>query len=299
MVPVIVGPTAAGKSALAIALAGSFERAEIVSADSRQIYVGMDIGTAKPTPEELRAVPHHMIDMVTPDVPYSAGQYAVAARGAITGIRERGGTPIVVGGSGFYIKALFEGLGAPEVDAGVIAQLESRIEREGYESLVAELERVDPVSAGAHSANNRVRTLRALACYHQTGRRYSEFDGAGALGRFELAPCYVGVAPDRETLYRWINARTLAMLDAGLVDEVRHLLERYDPDAPGLRTVGYREAIEHVRGEIDRDTMIASIQQSTRRYAKRQMTWFGRVEGVRWLDPRADESAAIAFDACT
>jgi tRNA dimethylallyltransferase len=300
VVPVIVGPTAAGKSALAMALAEALGTVEIVSADSRQIYIGMDIGTAKPTPAERSAVKHHMLDIVPPDVAYSAGQYAHAARAVIADVIGRGGIPLVVGGSGFYIRALFEGLAAPEVDADVLRTLEERAGREGYQSLVDELAAVDPAAAAAHSANNRVKTLRALACYQQTGIRYSDFAGSGELGRFEHEPRYLGVTPDRETLYGWINARTEAMVAAGLVDETRWLLSKgLDRSAPGLRTVGYKEAIAHIAGEIDEVAMTAAIQQSTRRYAKRQMTWFRRVEGVQWLDPRtatvADARAALGL----
>jgi tRNA dimethylallyltransferase len=291
VVQVIVGPTAAGKSALAMALAERMRRdghrVEIVSADSRQIYTGMDIGTAKPTDEERRAVDHHMLDVVSPDRPYSAGEYAAATRAVILDIIARGATPIVVGGSGFYIRALFEGLAAPAIDPSVLAMLEERIEREGYDALVAELERVDPAAAAAHSINNRVKTLRALACYHQTGRPYSSFAGSGALGRFELEPEYLGVTPDRPTLYAWINERAAVMVERGLVAETRALLDAgLDREAPGLRTVGYREAIAHIDGQLDEAAMLEAIRQSTRRYAKRQLTWFRRVEGVRWIDPR-------------
>jgi tRNA dimethylallyltransferase len=287
VVPVIVGPTGAGKSALAMALAARLDRVEIVSADSRQIYIGMDIGTAKPTPSERAAVVHHMLDVVTPDRAYSAGRYADEARTVIRDVVARDRIPLVVGGSGFYVRALFEGLGAPAVDAAVLSALEERMRVEGYEALVAELELVDPESAAAHPAGNRVKTLRALACYHQTGIPYSRFGGSGALGSFEMAPSYVGVAPDRATLYAWINARAESMLDAGLLGETRSLLASgIARDAPGMRTVGYREVIAHLDGELDEAAMLAAIQQSTRRYAKRQMTWFRRVEGVRWVDPR-------------
>ena len=287
MVPVIVGPTAAGKSALAMGLAtGCLERAEIVSADSRQVYVGMDIGTAKPSAEERAAVRHHLIDIITPDQLYSAGQFALAARAVIRERIAAGARSVVVGGSGFYIKALFEGLAAPEVDVATMSALEERVEREGYDALVAELAHVDPDAAAAHSANNRVKTLRALACWYQTGVQYSRFEGSGELGAFEHRPLYIGVAPERATLYAWINARAASMLERGLVEETGRLLSTgIAPDAPGLRTVGYKEAIEHLAGRIDRATMLDAIAQSTRRYAKRQMTWFRRVDGVRWLDP--------------
>jgi tRNA dimethylallyltransferase len=277
-VKVIVGPTASGKTKLSLELAAGDEKIEIVSADSRQIYIGMDIGTAKPSLEELRAVPHHMIDIVTPDILYSAGEYAIQARAVITDILSRGGRPLVVGGSGFYVKALFEGLGAPTVDQEMLERLKERGEREGYDMLYRELEEIDPDAAHAHSPNNHVKILRALCCYHQTGRPYSSFAGMEEIGRAPFVPEYLAIAPPRSILYDRINARVLAMLDAGLIRETEALLSHgYAPDAPGLRTVGYAEAIRYLHGDLDYATMVSLIQQSTRRYAKRQMTWFRKM----------------------
>jgi tRNA dimethylallyltransferase len=282
-IQVIVGPTAAGKTALALQIAGRAGDIEIVSADSRQIYTGMDIGTAKPSAAELRHVPHHMIDIVTPDTLYSAGRFAADARRAIDDILGRGRTPLVVGGSGFYIRALFEGLGAPTVDQKILAGLKERSETEGAERLYEELLAIDPEAARAHSPNNVVKTLRALCCWYQTGRLFSSFASEESLGPSPYIPVYRGIAPPRELLYDRINRRALAMLEAGLLAETEALLARgYDRAAPGLKTVGYAEAIAHLAGEIDYPTMVAAIQQSTRRYAKRQMTWFRRVPGVVW-----------------
>jgi tRNA dimethylallyltransferase len=290
---VIVGPTASGKTALSLALAERFPLVEIVSADSRQIYAGMDIGTAKPSADELRAIPHHLIDIVTPDTLYSAGRYAVDARAAIDDIIARGGMPLVVGGSGFYVKALFHGLGAPAVDQRVLDDLTERAAREGYDALYDELLRVDP--AAAHSPNNRVKLLRALACWHQTGERYSAFEGEEAIGAAPYEPLYIGIAPGRAELYERINQRVLTMMRQGLVAETEELLRRgYDADSPGMKTVGYAEVIRYLAGDLAYDAAVALIQQSTRRYAKRQMTWFRRVEGVRWLGaPGIDEAVQV------
>lgn len=294
MVPVIVGPTASGKTSVALELAKLGGNVEIISADSRQIYIGMDIGTAKPTSDELASVPHHLIDIVHPDVAYSAGAYALAARAALRDVLARGATPLVVGGSGFYIKALFEGLSAPEVDPTTMRELESRCESEGYDALVAELRSIDPVAASQHDPKNRVKTLRALACFIQTGIRYSEYAGAAGLERFELEPLYCGVTVERAELYRRINERAATMLAMGLVGEVRRLLDAgYNADAPGMRTVGYSEAIDHIMGRIDEVAMLDAIRQSTRRYAKRQTTWFKRVDVVEWYSPSASTARAI------
>jgi tRNA dimethylallyltransferase len=294
-VPVIIGPTASGKTLLSLELAARFGGVEIISADSRQIYIGMDIGTAKPSPSELASVPHHMIDIVTPDALYSAGRYAAAARAAIEDVMGRGGVPLVVGGSGFYVKALFEGLAAPTVDQGMLARLQERGEREGYDLLHAELARIDPTAAAAHSPNNHVKTLRALCCYYQTGQLYSSFTGPDALGAAPWRPRYLAIRPPRELLYARIDRRVLAMLEAGLLDETRALLGLgYDVTSPGLRTVGYAEALRHLAGDIDHATMTSAIQQATRRYAKRQMTWFRRVEGVEWHG-EPDVAAGVAW----
>ncbi|HVZ39567.1 MAG TPA: tRNA (adenosine(37)-N6)-dimethylallyltransferase MiaA [Candidatus Kapabacteria bacterium] len=294
IVPVIFGPTCSGKTALALELAQCAERVEIVSADSRQIYLGMDIGTAKPSRQERSIAPHHFIDIVTPDTLYSAGRYAAEARACIADILERGGAPLVVGGSGFYIKALFEGLSAPTADPAVLERLAERGEREGYAALYEELIRVDPQAAATHSPNNHVKTLRALGCYYQTGMPYSSWLASEGLPAAAFVPAYHGIAPPRERLYANINARVHRMLTEGLLDEVRALLAAgQDADAPGLRTVGYAEALRYLRGELDLETMTALIQQSTRRYAKRQMTWFRRVENVRWMEQGSVEAVAL------
>lgn len=295
MVPVILGPTAAGKSALALAIASQRDDIEIVNADSRQIYIGMDIGTAKPTREEQARVCHHLIDIVAPDIAYSAGQFAIAARAAIEDIIARGKRPLVAGGSGFYIKALFEGLRAPQADSAVISQLEHRAALEGHDSLFDELSRIDPAAA-THSANNRVKTIRALACFYQTGVRYSEFAGVAIEG-FAREPVYVGITMDREQLYETINERAQRMIDDGLVDETRRLIASgIASDAPGMRTVGYKESIAYLDGLIDARTLLAAIQQATRRYAKRQLTWFRGVESVRWFDARDAEEVLRAIE---
>jgi tRNA dimethylallyltransferase len=285
VIPVIVGPTASGKSRLAMELAEADPRIEIVSADSRQIYIGLDIGTAKPTPTERASVRHHLIDIVTPDRSYSAGEYAVAARAAIDGILERSGIPIVVGGTGFYIRALFEGLAAPAVPPEIYERLAERERLEGYEALYRELQAVDPEAAAAHPSANRQKMIRALACWIGTGRRYSSFKGEGELGVWSRRPRYLGMAIDRPELYRRVDERVDRMMEEGLLAETERILAAgYPVDAPGLRTVGYSELVRYRAGEFPLDRAVDLIKQSTRRYAKRQMTWFTRVEGVEWIE---------------
>jgi tRNA dimethylallyltransferase len=285
VVPIIVGPTASGKTKLSLELARRHDRIEIISADSRQVYIGMDIGTAKVTAAERSIAPHHLIDIVPPTVNLTAGDYALLARDIVREIVSRGSEPLLVGGSGFYISAFIEGLGAPTVDEEVYAGILGQVEREGYESVYAELLRVDPIAAHAHSPNNRVKVYRALACFRQTGRPYSSFAGASAIERSLVRPRYLGVAPPRQELYDRINQRVVEMVEHGLVKEVKRLLDAgIPPDAPGFRTVGYAEALKYLSGEYTLDEMIHQTQQASRRYAKRQMTWFRRIPDVHWMN---------------
>jgi len=288
----IVGPTASGKTALSLELAARIgQPVEVVSADSRQIYTGMDIGTAKPSPAELAQTPHHLINILPPNQRYAAGRFANDAAAAIRGVRSRGNIPVVVGGSGFYVQALFEGLTAPTADPEIYAQLEQRLATEGYESLRHQLHAVDPIAAAAHPANNRAKTLRALACYLQTGEPYSNFLAATNAASTEFAPRYVVISPPREVLYQRINQRVLQMVEMGLMEEVDRLIaEGFTADAPGMKTVGYAEALRYRAGEFSHQRMVELIQQSTRRYAKRQVTWFRRLANGLWLEDGGEES---------
>lgn len=285
VIAVIAGPTASGKSALAMRLAARHADVEIVSADSRQVYRGLDIGTAKPTTEDRRRVRHHLIDIIPPSESYSAGKYASDARTSIDDVLIRGGTPVVVGGSGFYIRATFEGLTAPAADPEVYDRLEARLKRVGGRALWDELHRLDPMAARGHAPQNVEKTMRALACIEQTGRPYSEFLAGAGEARWNCAARYIAVDLPREVLYARIDRRVEQMIADGLEDETRAILESgVARDAPGLRTVGYKEMVAYIDGVLSHDAMVAAIQQATRRYAKRQMTWLRRIEGVRWLD---------------
>lgn len=282
-VPVLVGPTAVGKTALSLDLAELLD-AEIVSADSRQVYRYMDIGTAKPTPEERRRVPHHFIDVRDPDEYYSAGEYGREARRAIQELLDKGRLPIVVGGSGFYLRALFDGLFEPRIsDPEVKERIRQRIREEGLQSVYEYLRRVDPESAERIHPNDEQRIVRALEVYEIAGRPMSSFF-AEKPEPAPFASVWIGLERDREELYQRINRRVEEMFHAGLVDEVRGLLERgYSPSLNALRTVGYREVIEHLQGHYDLERAVYLVKRNTRRYAKRQLTWFRKERRIQWV----------------
>ena len=281
---VLVGPTASGKTEVARAIAGRRD-SEIVSADSRQVYRFLTIGTAKPLPADLSAVPYHFIDIVDPDVPYSAGEFGRAGRVAIDGILSRGRLPLVAGGSGLYIRSLIDGLfEGPAAQADVRAALERELRERGVGALLEELRRVDPDIAGRISPTNLRRIMRALEVYRQTGTPLSVLQREGKV-ETEFDPFFVGLRWEREELYRRIERRCDAMLERGLLEEARSLGERgYGPTLNALQTVGYAEAFRHLGGEITYDEMVRLFKQNSRRYAKRQMTWFNADDRIRWVD---------------
>jgi tRNA dimethylallyltransferase len=289
----LVGPTAAGKSALALRLAEE-QGGEIVSCDSLQVYRGLDIGSAKPTPAERRRVPHHLLDVVDPDEPFSAADYARRARAALASIRERGTAPFVVGGTGLYLRALLRGLFAgPSRDEPLRARLEAMASRYGQRRLHRWLARVDPASAERIEAADRVRVVRALEVFHTTGRPLSGHhqDGAEPLRGFTVR--LLGLAPPRETLRAAVEARTDRMLADGLVEETRALIERYGPEVRPLQSIGYRQAAAVVRGALGVEQARRDIVQETMRYAKRQMTWFRHQEQPAWCTG-ATEAESLA-----
>jgi tRNA dimethylallyltransferase len=280
----IVGPTAVGKTALAVRLALDFN-GEVVSADSRQIYRGMDIGTAKAGAEERQAVPHHLIDIVAPDEPLTLAQYQEAAYAAIDDIRVRGRVPLLVGGTGLYVRAVVQGLGIPRVppDKVLRADLYHRAETEGHAALHARLAMVDPAAAFAIDARNVRRVVRALEVYLQTGQPISRLQQA-------TPPPYhilqVGLTMDRAELYRRIDERIDRMLAAGLVEEVRALLTLgYGLDLPSMSAVGYRQVVLYLQGEIDLDEAVRRVRHDTRRFVRQQYTWFRLNDpAINWFD---------------
>lgn len=293
----IVGPTAVGKTAIALGVARSVG-GEIVSADSRQVYRGMDLGTAKPTPAERAEVPHHLIDIVDPRDAYDAAAFTADAERAIAAIFARGAVPLVVGGTGFYVSSLFHGLfQGPARDDEVRQELTARAEAEGSTALHAELAAVDPRSAARIHPNDASRVIRALEVYLSTGRTLSEWHGDSArVPRF--APRYFGLTMSRERLYERIDRRVDAMMENGLLSEVRSLVasRALTADMPSASAVGYRELLALGSGASSSDLAAAVrlIKRNTRRYAKRQLTWFRALEGVRWIDlDKTDAAAAV------
>lgn len=299
-VPVLFGPTASGKTALAIEVV---ERAggamEILSADSRQVYRFLDIGTAKPTDDQQNRVPHHLLDLITPDVTYAAGEWSRSARTAVAELLQRNVVPFVVGGAGFYIRALFEGLGAPPADPAVLAQLDARLRSEGPEALYEELRRVDPEGAALHDPMNGARTMRALACWEGHGVPYSRWHQTAdpfTINGNPVVPALALLDPERSMLYACINRRVEEMMEAGLVEETEQVLAMgYQPDSPGLRTVGYAETVAYLEGRVGKERAVEDIQQATRRYAKRQVTWMrGQMKEGRVVDV-SDPEAVVRW----
>jgi tRNA dimethylallyltransferase len=290
----LVGPTASGKSALALELAEALP-AEIVSCDSLQVYRGLDIGSAKPTAAERARVRHHLIDVVEPEEAFSAADYARLARAALEDVRARGRRALVVGGTGLYLRALLSGLFAgPARDEALRARLTGMAERWGDARLHRLLRRVDPAAAARLPPRDRVRVVRALEVYRATGRPLSGHHGGSEepLRGFEVR--VFGLDPGREGLRAAVEARAARMLEGGLLAEVEGLLRRVPEDARPLRAIGYRQAVEVVRGRRAVADALRDIVTDTMRYAKRQRTWFRHQATVHWFASPADAGPAVA-----
>lgn len=291
---VVVGPTASGKSALGAALAVALG-GEIVSADSQQIYRGLDVGTAKPTPRERACAPHHLLDVAEPTDVLSAGAFARLADEAIAGIAARGRLPIVVGGTGLWVRALLQGLvELPAADPALRAELALRAERQGRGALHAELARIDPETAAEIPPANLVRVLRALEIHALTGEKPSEVRARHAFARLRYRARVLGLAPPRAELYARVDARAKAMFERGLLDEVRALLARGLRDAPALKALGYPQAVAALDGRCSAEEAAAEVARQTRRYSKRQLTWFRADPLVEWLPWPPPVEALIA-----
>ncbi len=290
----IVGPTASGKSALALRLAR--ERAgEIVSCDSLQVYRGLDVGSAKASRAERSEVPHHLLDVVEPDQPFSAAEYARLARAALRDIASRGRLSIVAGGTGLYLRALLRGLfEGPPRDEALRERISAIGERFGDARLHRLLARVDPEAAARMRPRDRVRVVRALEVFFATGRPLSLQQREGARPLTGFRPLVVGLDPDREALRAAVAARTRRMLREGLLDEVRGLLDRgLSPQLRPLQAIGYRQAVAVVQGRLGAAEAEASIVTDTMRFAKRQMTWFRHQEEVRWFREAEEARRAV------
>ena len=292
-VVVIVGPTASGKTAVSIELAKKIN-GEIISADSMQIYKYMDIGTAKPTLDEMQGIKHYMLDVVMPDETFNVAKYKSMAESAIEEILKKGKLPIIVGGTGLYINTLVDGIEFADVpgDEEYRNELIEKGYREGAMSIYKELEKVDSESAKKIDPNNIRRVARALEIYKVTGKTKTQLD---IESRKEVKYDYrlFGMEWDRETLYNRIDLRVDKMIEAGLIDEVRNVTEKFKISNTAVQGLGYKEVIEFLNGNISYEEMIEKLKLETRHYAKRQLTWFRRDKRIKWIKP--DENATCVI----
>lgn len=290
---VIVGPTASGKSALAMELAEKFN-GEIVSADSMQVYRYMNIGTAKPAMEQRKKIVHHLIDVADPDEGFTAARYSGEASKAICGIHERGKNVFVVGGTGLYIKALTKGLfKGPGSDARIRSELIALgAGSEGAQYLYEKLKEADSDAASKIHPNNVARIVRALEVYYLTNKPISAFQKEHSFSEEPYEVMKIGLAVDRKSLYKGIEDRVDNMMQAGLVEEIRRLLAMgYSPGIKTMCGLGYKEIIGYIQGKYGLSDAVMEIKKNTRRYAKRQMTWFRKEVDIRWFAP--DERQGI------
>jgi tRNA dimethylallyltransferase len=279
----IVGPTASGKTTLSILLAEKLH-GEIISADSRQIYKFLNIGTAKPPPEDLNRVHHHFIDILDPDQEYNAAEYGQRARIEIEELLKQGIQPIIVGGSGLYVRAIIDGFfQGPGKDSEIREQLEKEAQRFGAELLFDKLKRIDPVSAAKMDASKVRRVIRALEVYYTTGKPISDLHSAQE-SRAPFEVMQYALEWERKTLYDRINHRIDEMMEKGLIEEVRELNTRgYLSGMNALNTVGYKETFDFIEGNLTKEEMVRCIKQNSRRFAKRQLTWFRADKRIRWI----------------
>lgn len=279
---VVVGPTASGKTGLAIQLAKKFN-GEVISGDSRQIYRGMDIGTAKPTKKETEEIKHYLIDIKNPNETYTAADFKNDALRAIKKILDRGKLPIIAGGTGLYVKAVVDNLDIPAVkpDPAFRAELEHDISTKGLAAVYEKLVRLDPETAYIVDPYNPRRVIRALEITHATKKPFSEQRRKGEQLWHAMK---IGIALPRETLVKKIDDRVHAMMREGLVDEVQNLMRRYGADIPALDAIGYREIIDAIKGKCSMSEATSAIKQNTRQFARRQLTWFRADPEIRWIE---------------
>ena len=294
----VVGPTASGKTALAVELA-KFTDGEVVSCDSMQLYRRMDIGTAKPTPQEMQGIPHHMIDILDPDEDFSVGRYVDMATPIVEDILARGKTALIPVGTGLYVDNLIKGRSfAPFPSTGCRERLEERLQTEGLDSLIRELREIDPVAL-EKSQNNPRRIIRALEVFQETGETITAHNQRTAAIPPKFDPLWIGTDyRSRQDLYDRIDLRVELMVKEGLLDEIRSILNSGIPEkATAMQAIGYKEFIDAMAGRSTIEEAIAQVQQSSRRYAKRQQTWFKRNEKIHWLLREKGQNPGEIFSA--
>jgi tRNA dimethylallyltransferase len=284
---VLVGPTASGKTPISLRIAQQLN-AEIISADSRQIYKFLDIGTAKPSLEDREKVKHYFVDELTPEQEFNAGEFGKRGREIIDDIFRRNNVPLVVGGSGLYVQSLIDGFfDGPSKDDELRQQLYARLHHDGAEVLLEELRAVDAESASKMLPSNTRRIVRALEVYKLTGVPISHWQNHKV--KIHFVPVFVGLEWERKLLYERINRRVDWMIDQGLIDEVKRLHSRgYSPDLNALQTVGYKEVFDYFNQKISYEHMKELIKQNSRRYAKRQLTWFRADKRIRWFEVNSE-----------
>ena len=282
---VICGPTASGKTALSIELAKKIN-GEIISCDSMQIYKYMDIGTAKPTLEEQKEVKHHLIDFVEPNQRYSVAEYKKDAEKSIEEILSKGKTPIIVGGTGLYVDSLIYGIEYPEIelDEEYRKQLEKEIEEKGLESLYNKAKEIDSKAMEKISPNDKKRIMRVLEIYMATGKTKTEQEIESRTHEVKYDYKVFAIKMDREKLYERINKRVDMMIEKGLIEEVQNILKKYDKFPTAMQGLGYKEVVEYLDGKKTKEEMIDKIKMQTRRYAKRQITWFKKNKQTIWIE---------------
>jgi tRNA dimethylallyltransferase len=288
---VLIGPTAVGKSRVAVEVAKAFET-EVLTADSRQVYRGMDVGTDKPTPEERQGVPHRLIDLVNPDESFNAGLYRRQALDDIERLYRDSRLPLVVGGTGLYVRTLLKGLcDAPPTDPIVRGALQQEVKDFGHDRLYARLVAVDPVVAARLHPRDESKVIRALEVHQVSGRRMSAYQQEHGFAERPFSALIIGLNRDRDALYRRIEERIDWQLAHGLIEETKQLLARgYRRDSAAMKGLGYRQVAEHLAGEYDATEMVRRFKRDTRHYSKRQMTWFRKEPGIQWLTIGESES---------
>ncbi len=295
---IVCGSTGVGKTGTAIKLARYFN-GEIISADSIQVYKYMDIGAAKPTLQERAAITHHLIDVIAPDEPFDAARFACKARKIINTIRQRGGMPFIVGGTGLYIKALLYGLAEVlPANYDLRRRLQAEAAQNGSLWLHQRLEACDPATAKRLHPNDTYRIVRALEVYETTGRLLSKSQAAHNFKTCSFHVLQIGLELSRPILYKRINQRVEAMIQAGFTDEVRQLLDKgYTLDLKPMQSIGYRHVADFLQNRCSWDETVRLWQRDTRRYAKRQQTWFKSDPEISWIEPEAWKSALPRIDA--